>query len=107
MTNGELTVTLSAATAHLLTSTFEESKKRGEESTRYMKEPASFVEYLLDFAVTRKASEWKSRDQYNVGKSLRLALDKLVNHKPLNAEETKLVAAFQAAATPPAPSPAS
>ena len=95
-----LIVELSPASAHMVESMFEQSRKREEGDTRYMKEAASYVEVLLDYAIKRKLSEWKSRDQQQVGKVLREALDKLVNGKPLTREEAKLVATFKAAAEP-------
>jgi hypothetical protein len=92
-----LVIELSPATTHLVESMFAEAHKRGEKEVRYMKEVSSFVEVLLDYAYRRKTSEWESRDKQQVGKILREALDKMVNHKPLSKEETALVQKFQAA----------
>ena len=99
----EMTVTLGAATSSLVRSLFEESKVRAEKETRYTKTAETFVEILLDYAIRRKTNEYKNDDKREVGRVLREALDKVVNGKPLNAEETKLVAVFKAASQPGIP----
>jgi hypothetical protein len=96
----EITVTLSPATSYLIQRAFEESQKRGEKETRYLKSAEQYIEVMLDFGYKRKQSEWQSRDKQAVGTMLREALDKLVNHKPLSAEESKLVKTFQQASQP-------
>ena len=98
--NKEITVTLSPATSYLVESLFKQSRDREEKETRYMKEAASFVEVLLDLAITVKQNRWKNGDKRELGQALREALDKLVNKKPLTADETKLVAKFREAAQP-------
>lgn len=101
----EITVTLSPATAHMVTAMYEESRKREEKESRYLKSAAAYVEALLDYAIQRKSSEWKSRDKQAVGKVLREALDKLVNDKPLSLNEATLVAQFKAACAKEEPEP--
>ena len=96
----EMIVTLGAATTHLVESLYAEAQKRGEKDVRYVKTADSYVEILLDYAIRRKTNEFKNDDQRAVGRVLREALDKVVNGKPLNAEETKLVSAFREAAAP-------
>lgn len=90
-----VTVTLTGATAHLVRSLYDESRRRGERETRGVRSVEAYIEdVLLPFAHKRKISEFQSHDKQAVGTTLRVALDKANSGKALNAEETKLVAVF-------------
>ncbi len=79
----------------MVRSLFEQSRKREEKETRYIKSAEAYVEVLLDYAYKRKISEFSSRDKQAVGKSLREALDQVNAGKPLTSEQTKLISAFR------------
>ena len=96
-------VELSPAISYLVRSLFAESREREEKDTRYMKEAESYVEVLLDLAITVRKNRWTNGDKREVGQVLRGALDKVLNKKPLSESETKLVKAFQDAAQPVVP----
>ena len=97
-TQESIVLEVSSATSAVLEYMFTKSKERGESDTRYIKTVEGYAETLLDYAIKRKESEWKSRDKQNLGKALREALDKIVNGKPLSSDEEKLVQAFREAA---------
>ena len=92
-------VELSSATQAVLKYMFETAKKRGDADVRYLTEPSQYVDTLLTFGIERKQSEWKARDKQNLGKMLRVALEKVQGGKPLSKDESQLVEAFRVAAT--------
>ena len=75
----------------------EKSRELGREETRYTKRVESYLDFLLDFAINRKAKELKAIFERNLDKAYKIVREKVANGQRLTIDEKRLYDAYKLA----------